>query len=222
MKELNEIISMYQDYPGGVLSIRGQVRCRSAGYLRLHLCQKYQEPEVPTVDLRNEMDFEREAREKYEAEQNTSPYIPKDYLAFAKSYAAVLLETYTASIRDTSNIQSSIDFMCQPAPYWTSEEVNLLTAPEMEVQKQERIAQVASWRKHEEEICQTIAYWMSSDVLAGCDYPENLPEMLQKAVGTMLKGIRKERVKFIKGKGGLTKEAYDAGVLDLTKLQNSF
>ena len=114
MKELNEIISMYQDYPSGVRSIRGQVRCRAAGYLRLHLCQKYQEPEVPTVDLRNEMDFEREAREQYEASKDTSPYVAKDYLAYAKSYTAVLLESYTAPIYDTNTIQGSIDFMCEP------------------------------------------------------------------------------------------------------------
>ena len=221
MKELNEIISMYQDYPSGVRSIRGQVRCRAAGYLRLHLCQKYQEPEVPTVDLRNEMDFEREAREQYEASKDTSPYTPKDYLAYAKSYTAVLLESYTAPIYDTNTIQGSIDFMCEPqAP--TSEELKLLTPPELEVQKQEREDQVASWRKHEEEICQTINYWMSSDALVGCDYPENLPEILQKAIVAMLNGIRKERVKTLAGKAKLSKEAYEAGLLDLARLQNSF
>jgi hypothetical protein len=167
------------------------------------------------------MDFEREAREQYEAEQNTSPYETADYLALAKGYAAILLETYSASIKDTSTIQSSIDYMCQPIVP-TDEQLKFLTPPELEVQKKEREAQVASWRKYEEEICQSISYWMSSGMLAGCDYPDKLPEILQKAVATMFRGLRKERVKSLEGKGGLTKEAYEAGLLDLTKLQNSF
>ena len=221
MKELNQIISMYQDCPGGVLSIRGSSKCGAAGNLRLHLIRENKEPEVPTLDLRNEMDFEREAREQYEAEQNTSPYTPIDYLARAKSYAAVLLETYSIPIKDTSTIQSSIDYMCRPVVP-TDEQLEFLTPPELEVHKKEREAQVASWRKYEDEICQTISYWMSSDALVGCDYPEKLPEMLQKAVSTMLRGLRKERVKSLEGKGDLTKESYEAGLLDLTALQNSF
>jgi hypothetical protein len=63
---------------------------------------------------------------------------------------------------------------------------------------------------------------MSSDTLVGCDYPENLPEILQKAIVTMLNGIRKERVKTLAGKAKLSKEAFEAGLLDLARLQNSF
>ena len=225
MEQLQQIISSSEDYPNGVLSIRGQVRCRMAGYLRLHLCRENQEPEVPTLDLRNEMDFEREARERYEAASNTSPYEPVDYLAKAKQFAAVMAETMDATIYDTNTIQSSIDFMCEPYKP-SDEEVAFLTAPELEVQKQEHEEQVASWRKHEKEICQTIAYWMSGDELAGVDYPLELPEILQKAVKTMFKGLRDARAKTIakklKGNKAVTKESYDAGILDLTALQNSF
>ena len=230
MKELNQIISMHQDYPNGVRSIRGQVKCRAAGYLRLHLCQLHKEPEVPTIDIRNELDFEREAREMYEAgvnifAENTSPYEPADYLGKAKGYAAVLLETMAAKIYDTNTLQDSIDFMC--TPYEPShEEVKFLTAPELEVQKLEHEEQVISWRKHEVDICTTINDWMTSDALIGAEYPENLPEMLQKAVVSMFSGLRSDRVKTVTGKlkgdRAVTKESYDAGLLDLTALQNSF
>ena len=230
MKELNQIISMYQDYPNGVRSIRGQVKCRAAGYLRLHLCQLHKEPEEPTIDIRNELDFEREAREMYEAgvnifAENTSPYEPADYLGKAKGYAAVLLETMAAKIYDTNTLQDSIDFMCKP--YEPSHgEVKFLTAPELEVQKLEHEEQVISWRKHEVDICTTINDWMTSDALIGAEYPENLPEMLQKAVVSMFSGLRSDRVKTVtgklKGNRALTKESYEAGLLDLTALQNSF
>ena len=230
MKELNQIISMHQDYPNGVRSIRGQVKCRAAGYLRLHLCQLHKEPEVPTIDIRNELDFEREAREMYEAgvnifAENTSPYEPADYLGKAKGYAAVLLETMAAKIYDTNTLQDSIDFMCKP--YEPSHgEVKFLTAPELEVQKLEHEEQVISWRKHEVDICTTINDWMTSDALIGAEYPENLPEMLQKAVVSMFSGLRSDRVKTVtgklKGNRAVTKESYEAGLLDLTALQNSF
>ena len=225
MKELNQIISMYQDYPNGARSARAQCRCRVAGYLRLHLNQQYQEPEMPTLDLRNEMDFEREAREQYEAEQNTSPYEPVDYLAKAKQYAVVLSESMAAKIHDTNTIQDSIDHMCKPVEQ--SDEIKaFLTVPELEVQKLEHEEQVANWRKHEKEICLTINHWMSSDELAGVKYPDDLPEILQKAVKSMFKGLRSDRAKTMTGKlrgdRALTKESYEAGLLDLTALQNSF
>ena len=230
MKQLNQIISMYIDNPNGVRSLRGQVKCRAAGYLRLHLCQQHKEPEVPTIDIRNELDFEREAREMYEAGVNifaedTSPYRPADYLGKAKSYTAVLLETMAAKIYDTNTLQDSIDFMCKQ--YKPSDKVlELLTPPELEVQKLEHEEQVISWRKHEVDICTTINDWMTSDALIGSDYPENLPEMLQKAVVSMFSGLRSDRVKTVTGKlkgdRALTKESYEAGLLDLTALQNSF
>ena len=230
MKQLNQIISMHQDYPNGVRSIRGQVKCRAAGFLRLHLCQQHKEPEVPTIDIRNELDFEREAREMYEAGVNIfaediSPYEKADYLGKAKSYAAILLETMEARIYDTNTLQDSIDFMCKP--YKPSDEaLEFLTPPELEVQKLEHDEQVISWRKYEVDICTTINDWMTSNALIGCEYPENLPEMLQKAVVSMFNGLRSDRAKTVKGilKGdrALTKESYEAGLLDLTTLQNSF
>jgi len=225
MKQLNQIISGYEDYPGGSRSVRAQSRCRVAGNLRLHLNQKYREPDEPTLDLRNEMDFEREARERYEESQNTSPYQPVDYLAKAKQYAVVLSESMAANINDRNTIQDSIDFMCQPVE--PSDEVKaFLTAPELEVQKREHEEQVANWRKHEKEICQIIDHWMNSDELVGVEYPDDLPEILQKAVNAMFKGLRDTRAKTLAGKlkgdRALTKESYDAGLLDLTALQNSF
>ena len=225
MKELNQIISMYLYYPNGARSVRAQSRCRVAGNLRLHLNQKYQEPEVPTLDLRNEMDFEREARERYEESENTSPYQPVDYLAKAKQYAVVLSESMAANINDRNTIQDSIDFMCEP--YKPSDEVKaFLTAPELERVKWEHAVQVDNWRKHEKEICQIIDGWMTSDELVGVEYPEDLPEILQKAVKAMFKGLRSDRAKTLagkcKGERALTKESYDAVLLDLTALQNSF
>jgi hypothetical protein len=225
MKQLNQIISGYEDYPNGPRSVRAQCRCRVAGYLRLNLNQRYQEPEIPTLDLRNEMDFEREAREQYEAEQNTSPYEPVDYLAKAKQYAVVLSECMAAKIYDTNTIQDSINHMCKPVE--PSDEVKaFLTAPELEVQKREHEEQVANWRKHEKEICQIIDGWITSDELVGVEYPDDLPEILQKAVKSMFKGLRDARAKTLTGKlkgdRSLTKESYDAGLLDLTALQNSF
>ena len=225
MKELNQIISMYLYYPNGARSVRAQSRCRVAGNLRLHLNQKYQEPEVPTLDLRNEMDFEREARERYEESENTSPYQPVDYLAKAKQYAVVLSESMAANINDRNTIQDSIDFMCEP--YKPSDEVKaFLTAPELERVKWEHAVQVDNWRKHEKEICQIIDGWMTSDELVGVEYPEDLPEILQKAVKAMFKGLRSDRAKTLAGKfkgdRALTKESYDAGFMDLTALQNSF
>ena len=225
MKQLNQIISLYLYYPNGARSVRAQSRCRVAGNLRLHLNQKYQEPEVPTLDLRNEMDFEREARERYEESENTSPYQPVDYLAKAKQYAVVLSESMAANINDRNTIQDSIDFMCEP--YKPSDEVKaFLTAPELERVKWEHAVQVDNWRKHEKEICQIIDGWMTSDELVGVEYPEDLPEILQKAVKAMFKGLRSDRAKTLAGKckgdRALTKESYDAGLLDLTALQNSF
>ena len=225
MKQLKRIINSYIDYPNGPRSVRAQSRCRVAGNLRLHLNQKYQEPEVPTLDLRNEMDFEREARERYEESENTSPYQPVDYLAKAKQYAVVLSESMAANIQDSNTIQDSINFMCQPVEQ--SDEVKaFLTVPELEVQKQEHQQQVLNWRKHQGEICQIIDHWMTSDELVGVEYPEDLPEILQKAVKAMFKGIRDTRAKTLAGKfkgdRALTKESYDAGMMDLTALQNSF
>ena len=225
MKQLNQIISLYLYYPNGARSVRAQSRCRVAGNLRLHLNQKYQEPEVPTLDLRNEMDFEREARERYEESENTSPYQPVDYLAKAKQYAVVLSESMAANINDRNTIQDSIDFMCEP--YKPSDEVKaFLTAPELERVKWEHAVQVDNWRKHEKEICQIIDGWMTSDELVGVEYPEDLPEILQKAVKAMFKGLRDTRAKTLAGKlkgdRALTKESYDAGFMDLTALQNSF
>ena len=225
MKQLNQIISLYLYYPNGARSVRAQSRCRVAGNLRLHLNQKYQEPEVPTLDLRNEMDFEREARERYEESENTSPYQPVDYLAKAMQYAVVLSESMAANINDRNTIQDSIDFMCEP--YKPSDEVKaFLTAPELEVQKQEHEQQVLNWRKHQGEICQIIDHWMNSDELVGVEYPDDLPEILQKAVKAMFKGLRDTRAKTLAGKlkgdRALTKESYDAGFMDLTALQNSF
>ena len=50
--------------------------------------------------------------------------------------------------------------------------------------------------------------------------------MLQKAVKSGFKGLRADRAKTLTGKlkgdRALSKESYDAGVLDLTALQNSF
>jgi len=55
---------------------------------------------------------------------------------------------------------------------------------------------------------------------------DSLPEILQKAVKAMFKGIRDARAKTLAGKlkgdRALTKESYDAGFMDLTALQNSF
>ena len=67
MKELNQMISMGQDYPNLIRSLRGQTKCRALGNLRLHLTFGHKEPDEPTLDRRNELDFEREARERYEA-----------------------------------------------------------------------------------------------------------------------------------------------------------
>lgn len=225
MKQLNQIISLYQDYPNGARSARAQSRCRVAGNLRLSLNQKYREPDEPTLDLRNEMDFEREARERYEESQNTSPYQPIDYLAKAKQYAVVLSESMAANINDRNTIQDSIDFMCEP--YKPSDEVKaFLTAPELEVQKWEHEQQVLNWRKHQGEICRIVDHWMTSDELVGVEYPEDLPEILQQAVKAMFKGLRDARAKTLAGKfkgdRALTQEAYDAGFMDLTALQNSF
>jgi len=225
MKQLNEIIGMANDYPSMVHSIRGQTKCKALGNLRLDLTFGHKEPEEPTLDRRNELDFEREARERYEAKLETGSYVQVDYLARAKSYAAVLLETLAADIRDTNTLQDSIDFMCKPyVP--SEEEAAFLTAPELEVQKWDQEKQVASWRKHQVDICTTINHWMTTNALAGCDYPENLPEMLQKAVKSGFKGLRADRAKTLTGKlkgdRAVTKEAYDAGVMDLTALQNSF
>ena len=67
---------------------------------------------------------------------------------------------------------------------------------------------------------------MISNALAGCDYPKELPEMLQKALKSGFKGLRADRAKTLTGKlkgdRALSKESFDAGVLDLTALQNSF
>ena len=177
------------------------------------------------MDRRNELDFEREARERYEAKLETGSYVQVDYVARAKSYAAVLLETLAADIYDTNTLQQSIDFMCKPyVP--SEEEAAFLTAPELEVQKWDQEKQVASWRKYEVDICTTINDWMISNALAGCDYPKELPEMLQKALKSGFKGLRADRAKTLTGKlkgdRALSKESYDAGVLDLTALQNSF
>jgi hypothetical protein len=172
------------------------------------------------------LDYEREARERYEATQETGSYVQTDYLAKAKGYAAVMLETMAANIYDTNTLQDSIDFMCEP--YKPSDEVlELLTPPELEVQKLEHDAQVISWRKYEVDLCTTINDWMTSPTaLIGSEFPEDLPEMLQKAVKSAFKGLRADRVKTVtgklKGNRALTKEAYDAGLLDLTALQNSF
>ena len=225
MKQLNEMIGMAQDYPSMLHSVRGQTKCKALGHLRLHLTFVHKEPDEPTLDRRNELDFEREARERYEAKLETGSYVQIDYLARAKSYAAVLLETLAADIYDKNTLQDSIDFMCKPyVP--SEEEAAFLTAPELEVQKWDQEKQVASWRKYEVDICTTINDWMTSNALAGCDYPEDLPEMLQKAVKAGFKGLRAKRAKTLTGKlkgdRAVTKEAYDAGVLDLTALQNSF
>ena len=225
MKQLNEIISMGEQYPNLIRSLRGRARCRALGNLRLHLTFGHKEPDEPTLDQRNELDFEREARERYEAKLETGSYVQIDYVARAKSYAAVLLETMAADIYDTNTLQQSIDFMCKPyVP--SEEEAEFLTAPELEVQKWDQEKQVASWRKYEVDICTTINDWMTSNALAGCDYPEDLPEMLQKAVESGFKGLRADRAKTLTGKlkgdRALSKESYDAGVLDLTALQNSF
>lgn len=225
MKELNQMIGMAQEYPNLIRSLRGQTKCRALGNLRLHLTFGHKEPDEPTLDQRNELDFEREARERYEAKLETGSYVQIDYLAKAKSYAAVLMETMAADIYDTNTLQDSIDFMCKPyVP--SEEEAAFLTAPELEVQKWDQEKQVASWRKHEIDICTTINDWMTTNALAGCDYPKELPEMLQKAVKSGFKGLRADRAKTLTGKlkgdRAVTKEAYDAGVLDLTALQNSF
>ena len=225
MKELNQMISMGQDYPNLIRSLRGQTKCRALGNLRLHLTFGYKEPDEPTLDKRNELDFEREARERYESKLETGSYVQLDYLARAKSYAAVLLETMAADIYDTNTLQDSIDFMCKPyVP--SEEEAAFLTAPELEVQKWDQEKQVASWRKYEVDICTTINDWMTTDALTGCDYPEDLPEMLQKAIITGFKGLRADRARTITGKlkgdRALSRESYDAGLLDLTALQNSF
>ena len=225
MKQLNEMIGMANDYPNLIRSLRGQTKCRALGNLRLHLTFGHKEPEEPTLDKRNELDFEREARERYEAKLETGSYVQVDYLARAKSYAAVLLETMAADIYDTNTLQDSIDFMCKP--YIPSEEeAEFLTAPELEVQKWDQEKQVASWRKYEVDICTTINDWMISNALACCDYPKELPEMLQKALKSGFKGLRADRAKTLTGKlkgdRALSKESFDAGVLDLTALQNSF
>ena len=225
MKQLNEIISMGEQYPNLIRSLRGRARCRALGNLRLHLTFGHKEPEEPTLDKRNELDFEREARERYEAKLETGSYVQVDYVARAKSYAAVLLETLAADIYDTNTLQQSIDFMCKPyVP--SEEEAEFLTAPELEVQKWDQEKQVASWRKYEVDICTTINDWMISNALAGCDYPKELPEMLQKALKSGFKGLRADRAKTLTGKlkgdRALSKESFDAGVLDLTALQNSF
>ena len=225
MKQLNEMIGMAQDYPSMLHSVRGQTKCKALGHLRLHLTFVHKEPDEPTLDRRNELDFEREARERYEAKLETGSYVQIDYVARAKSYAAVLLETMAADIYDTNTLQQSIDFMCKPyVP--SEEEAEFLTAPELEVQKWDQEKQVASWRKYEVDICTTINDWMTSNALAGCDYPKELPEMLQKAVKSRFKGLRADRAKTLTGKlkgdRALNKESYDAGVLDLTALQNSF
>ena len=225
MKQLNEMIGMANDYPSMLHSVRGQTKCKALGHLRLHLTFVHKEPDEPTLDRRNELDFEREARERYEAKLETGSYVQIDYLARAKSYAAVLLETLAADIYDKNTLQDSIDFMCKPyVP--SEEEAEFLTAPELEVQKWDQEKQVASWRKHEVDICTTINDWMTSNALAGCDYPEDLPEMLQKAVKAGFKGLRAKRAKTLTGKlkgdRALSKESFDAGVLDLTALQNSF
>ena len=130
-----------------------------------------------------------------------------------------------ANINDRNTIQDSIDFMCEP--YKPSDEVKaFLTAPELERVKWEHAVQVDNWRKYEKEICQIIDGWMTSDELVGVEYPEDLPEILQKAVKAMFKGLRSDRAKTLAGKckgdRALTKESYDAGLLDLTALQNSF
>ena len=225
MKQLNEMIGMANDYPSMLHSVRGQTKCKSLGNLRLHLTFGHKEPDEPTLDRRNELDFEREARERYEAKLETGSYVQVDYLARAKSYAAVLLETMAADIYDTNTLQDSIDFMCKPyVP--SEEEAAFLTAPELEVQKWDQEKQVASWRKHQVDICTTINDWMTSNALAGCDYPKELPEMLQKALKSGFKGLRADRAKTLAGKlkgdRAVTQEAYDAGVMDLTALQNSF
>ena len=225
MKQLNEMIGMANDYPSMLHSVRGQTKCKALGHLRLHLTFVHKEPDEPTLDRRNELDFEREARERYEAKLETGSYVQIDYLARAKSYAAVLLETLAADIYDKNTLQDSIDFMCKPyVP--SEEEAEFLTAPELEVQKWDQEKQVASWRKHEVDICTTINDWMTSNALAGCDYPKELPEMLQKALKSGFKGLRADRAKTLTGKlkgdRALNKESYDAGVLDLTALQNSF
>ena len=225
MKQLNEMIGMAQDYPSMLHSVRGQTKCKALGHLRLHLTFLHKEPEEPTLDKRNELDFEREARERYEAKLETGSYVQVDYVARAKSYAAVLLETLAADIYDTNTLQQSIDFMCKPyVP--SEEEAEFLTAPELEVQKWDQEKQVASWRKYEVDICTTINDWMISNALAGCDYPKELPEMLQKALKSGFKGLRADRAKTLTGKlkgdRALSKESFDAGVMDLTALQNSF
>ena len=225
MKQLNEMIGMAYDYPSMLHSVRCQTKCKSLGNLRIHLTFGHKEPDEPTLDRRNELDFEREARERYEAKLETGSYVQVDYVARAKSYAAVLLETLAADIYDTNTLQQSIDFMCKPyVP--SEEEAEFLTAPELEVQKWDQEKQVASWRKYEVDICTTINDWMISNALAGCDYPKELPEMLQKALKSGFKGLRAKRAQTLTGKlkgdRAVTKEAYDAGVLDLTALQNSF
>ena len=225
MKQLNEMIGMANDYPSMLHSVRGQTKCKALGHLRLHLTFVHKEPDEPTLDRRNELDFEREARERYEAKLETGSYVQIDYLARAKSYAAVLLETLAADIYDKNTLQDSIDFMCKPyVP--SEEEAEFLTAPELEVQKWDQEKQVASWRKYEVDICTTINDWMISNALAGCDYPKELPEMLQKALKSGFKGLRADRAKTLTGKlkgdRALSKESFDAGVLDLTALQNSF
>jgi len=225
MKQLNKMIGMAQEYPNLIRSLRGQTKCRALGNLRLHLTFGHKEPDEPTLDRRNELDFEREARERYEAKLETGSYVQVDYVARAKSYAAVLLETMAADIYDTNTLQDSIDFMCKPyVP--SEEEAAFLTAPELEVQKWDQEKQVASWRKYEVDICTTINDWMTTNALAGCDYPLELPEMLQKAVMSGFKGLRADRAKTLTGKlkgdRAVTKESYEAGVLDLTALQDSF
>ncbi len=226
MEQLNQIISLYQDYPNLVRSTRSSSRCKSLVNLRLHYIFQHKEPENPTIDTRNELDYEREARERYEATQETGSYVQTDYLAKAKGYAAIMLETMAANIYDTNTLQDSINFMCEP--YKPSDEVlELLTPPELEVQKLEHDAQVISWRKYEVDLCTTINDWMTSPTaLIGSEFPEDLPEMLQKAVKSAFKGLRADRVKTVtgklKGNRALTKEAYDAGFMDLTALQNSF
>ena len=199
MKQLNEMIGMAQEYPNLIRSLRGQTKCRALGNLRLDLTFGHKEPEEPTLDRRNELDFEREARERYEAKLETGSYVQIDYLAKAKSYAAVLMEAMAADIYDTNTLQDSIDFMCKPyVP--SEEEAAFLTAPELEVQKWDQEKQVASWRKHEVDICTTINDWMTTNALAGCDYPKDLPEMLQKAVKAGFKGLRAKRAKTLTGK----------------------